>query len=92
MKLSQKKIEKISEQILALLFSKSPSLLFTSQIAQELARDEEFVKSLLLELKSKNLVKQINKNPKGKQYKRRSRWQLSDQAYLIYKQRQLNQA
>jgi len=88
MKISQKKREKISEQILALLYSKSPQALFTSQIAQEIARDEEFIKKILLELKNKNLIIEIKKNPKGIQYIRRLRWRLSDNTYKIYKKHQ----
>ena len=85
MKISEKKKEKISEQILAFLYSISPKLLFTSEIAQEIARDEEFVKMLLLGLNKKNLVVEIKKNPKGIPYIRRSRWKISDAAYRAYK-------
>jgi predicted transcriptional regulator with HTH domain len=46
MKISEQKIEKISEQILAMLYSISPKSLFTSHIAKEIARDEEFRKIL----------------------------------------------
>tara|TARA_Y100000310_G_C20588666_1_gene766793 strand:- start:127 stop:399 length:273 start_codon:yes stop_codon:yes gene_type:complete len=86
MKISYKKREKISEQILALLYSQSPKSLFTSQIAQEIARDEEFTKKLLIDLKVKKLVVEIKKNPKGIIYSRRSRWKLSDKTYMTYKQ------
>ena len=85
MKISDKKREKISEQILAFLFSVSPKPTFTSHIAQEIARDEEFVKKLLLELKSKKLIIEIKKNPEGIDYVRRSRWRLSDSTYQAYK-------
>ena len=88
MKISNKKKEKISEQILALLYSTSPKTLFTSQIAEEIARDEEFVKKLLNKLKEKKLVVEIKKNAQGIIYKRRSRWRLSDAAYLSYKNHQ----
>jgi predicted transcriptional regulator len=84
MKISNKKIEKISEQILALLYTKTPQNIFTSKIAEEIARDEEFVKKILLNLKDKNLVIEIKKNSKGIKYLRRSRWKLSDIAYKIY--------
>lgn len=87
MKISDKKKEKISEQILALLFSVSPKPLFTFNIAQEIARDEEFVKNLLLNLKKKNLVIEIKKNPLGTDYSRRSRWKLPDNVYQFYKNR-----
>ena len=85
MKISDKKREKISEQILAFLYSNNPKSLFTSHIAREIARDEEFMKKLLINLKSKKLIIEIKKNPKGNVYLRRSRWRLSDRTYLTYK-------
>ena len=88
MKISEKKREKISEQILAFLYSVSPKLLFTSYVAQEIARDEEFTKKLLLELKKKNFVIEVTKNPKGVPYLKRSRWKISDVAYQAYKKYQ----
>jgi len=87
-RISQQKKDKIAEQILHLLFDKSPQPLFTSQIANEIARDEEFTKSLLLELKSKSLVSEVSKNPKGIPYLRRQRWRLSNHAFKAYKNHQ----
>tara|TARA_Y100000310_G_scaffold340326_1_gene435692 strand:+ start:2691 stop:2966 length:276 start_codon:yes stop_codon:yes gene_type:complete len=75
------KKEKISEHILSILFDNFPKPLFTSKIAQEIARDEEFTKSLLEDLNNKQLTIPIQKNPKGIQYKRRIRWRLSNQAH-----------
>jgi hypothetical protein len=91
MKISEQKKEKIYEQILALLYSISPQSLFTLNIAKELARDEEFIKLLLLNLKKKDLVIEIKKNPKGMTYLKRSRWKLSDTAYQAYKKHQPTQ-
>ena len=91
MKISEQKKEKISEQILAFLYSVSPRALFTLNISQEIARDEEFVKTLLLTLKKKELVVEIKKSPKGIPYSRRSRWKLSDSAYMAYKKHQNEQ-
>ena len=88
MKLSDKKKEKISEQILALLYSISPKPMFTSHISEEIVRDDELVKVLLINLKKKGLVVEIKKNSKGKIYSKRSRWALSEQAYKIYKDKQ----
>ena len=85
MKISDKMKEKIHEQILAALYSHTPKAIFTSHLADEIARDEEFVKRLLLELKKKKLVLEIKKNPKGIDYVRRSRWKLSDTVYAMYK-------
>ncbi len=87
-KISEKKKEKIAEQILHYLFTTSPEPKFTSEIAQEAARDEEFTKAILQDLKNKDLIKEINKNPKGIPYIKRQRWILSDIAYKAYKQRQ----
>ncbi len=89
MKISEEKKERIYEQILAHLYSVSPKPQFTSHIAQEIARDEEFTKKLLFDLKKKFLVKDIRKNPKGKEYSRRIRWQLTKEAYKAYKQHNL---
>lgn len=89
MKISKEKREKISEQILLFLYLINPQPTFTSHIAQELARDEEFIKKILTELKNKKLVLEIKKNPKGTDYKRRSRWRLSDKAYQVYKENQI---
>ena len=88
MKISAKKKENISEQILTLLYSINPKPLFTLHIAQEIARDEEFIKKLLLGLKNQKLIIEIKKNPKGVSYIRRSRWKLSENTYKIYKSHQ----
>jgi len=85
MKIYEEKRKKISEQILAFLYSNMPKPIFTSHIAREIARDEEFVKKLLLNLKKQNLVNEIKKNSSGKEYLKRSRWNLSDKTYEIYK-------
>ena len=87
-KISQQKIEKIYEQILFYLYSTFPKQLFTSDIARELARDEEFIKQLLKELEKKELVIKIDKNPQGFQYSRRLRWRISNKAHNIYKKHQ----
>jgi predicted transcriptional regulator with HTH domain len=84
MKISREKREKISEQILSLLYSLNPQAIFTSNVARELARDEEFTKDLLVELKGKGLVLEIKKNPKGIDYLRRSRWKLTKVAFDAY--------
>lgn len=86
--ISDKKKQKISEQILYYLFSCSPDSKFTSDIAQEVARDEEFIKSLMLELQKKGLVVLVSKNSAGIVYQKRQRWRLSNQAYTIYSSRQ----
>ena len=87
-KISQQKKDKIAEQILHYLFEVSPQSQFTSKIAETIARDEEFTKLLLKDLKSKELIVEVNKNPQGIDYAKRQRWRLSNQAFDAYKQRQ----
>jgi len=86
MRLSQEKKDKIAEQILSFLYHIFPQSKFTAEIAREIARDEEFIKALMFELKNKGLVVAIKKNPKGIFYSRRIRWRLSNKAYEAYKQ------
>jgi len=88
--ISQKNKDKISEHILHYLFSIYPQSAFTNSIASETARDEEFTKFLLSELKKKNLIIEINKNPRGKEYTKRQRWRLSQEAFDAYKKHQSN--
>ena len=83
--ISKPKREKISEQILHHLFEQSPNAIFTSKIAESIARDEEFTKALLIELEKNKLVTKITKNPKGTEYLRRQRWRLSNSTYNIFK-------
>ena len=88
MKISLKKREKIAEQILAYLFSQNPKSIFTAHIAQEIARDEEFVKTILLDMKKKNFLVEVKKNKQGVDYIRRARWKLSEKTYIFYKNSQ----
>jgi len=90
MKISKKKRDKISEQILLFLYSVAPKPIFTAHIADEIARDEEFIKKLLLELENKKLIVKITKNSKGIKYLKRARWRLRDQVFQTYKHHQIN--
>jgi DNA-binding IscR family transcriptional regulator len=90
MKISEEKQKKISEQILAFLYSNMPKPMFTAHIAREIIRDEEFVKKLLLNLRKEGLVNEVKKNSSGKEYLKRLRWKLSDKAYEAYKRAALN--
>jgi len=87
-KISDKKKEKIAEQILHHLYNIFPKQIFTSEIAEELARDEEFIKSMLKELEKKGLIIRVDKNPQGIKYSHRLRWRISNKIYEIYKQQQ----
>ncbi len=83
-RISDEKIEKISEQILSYLYSVFPRLVFTVEVARELARDEEFVKRLLLGLEEKGLVVRVSKNSRGEVYLKRMRWRISNRAHEVY--------
>jgi len=88
MKLSQEKKDKITEQILHHLYQKFPEQPFTAEVAREIARDEEFIKRLLFELKEKGFVIPISKNKKGELFSRRLRWRLSPKVYDVYHSKQ----
>ncbi len=85
-KLSKKREERIKQDILSLLFERSPTALLTYSISEELCRDDEFTRRLLVELKSKGLVNEIKKSSKGEEYTRWRKWKLTNQAYKAYKQ------
>ncbi|MBC8435135.1 hypothetical protein H8D91_01390 [archaeon] len=87
-KISTEKKDKIKEQIIFYLYSIFPKQIFTSDIAKELARDEEFIKDLLRDLEKNELVVKIKKNPQGTEYIRRSRWRISNKAHEIYQRSQ----
>ncbi len=86
--ISQSKKDKITEQILHHLFTVAPESKFTVEISRELARDEEFILSILQNLEKKNMVVSISKNKEGTQYLRRKRWRLSNEVYDVYKKHQ----
>lgn len=88
MKISEEKKNKIIEQIIYYLYQSFPNYPFTAEISREIARDEEFIKKLLFELKDKNIVISIKKNNKGKIFSRKIRWKLSNKIYEIYHSKQ----
>jgi len=84
-RISQIKENRIKETILYFLFQNSPRALFTYHIAQEIARDEEYVKKLMQDLEGTGLVSGVKKNSAGIDYTRRIRWNLTSKAYDAYK-------
>lgn len=85
-RISEEKRNRIKSNVLSLLYEHFPRALFTAEISKLEARDEEFIKQLLLELQDKKLVSCIKKSPEGILYSRRCRWSLSPKAYSAYKQ------
>ncbi len=88
MKISTNKRDRIAEQVLLFLYHSFPKEPFTAEIAREIARDEEFIKKILFELKEKNLVLSVRKNKKGEPFSRRLRWRITSQVYDIYRSKQ----
>lgn len=88
MRLSQDKKNRIIEQILSFLYNTFPNQPFTAEIARETARDEEFIKRILFELKEKALVVPVMKNKKGEPFSRRLKWRLSNKVYEVYKSKE----
>jgi len=87
MRLSQEKRDRITEQILSYLYQAFPKQPFTAEVSREVARDEEFIKRLLFELKEKNLVIAIRRNSKGESFSRRVKWRLTNRVHDFYKSR-----
>ncbi len=84
-KISDKKIKKLKEHILSILYDYHFNPPFTSKIAEDLIRDEEFTLRLLIELKKEGFIEEINKNTDGKKYLSRKRWILNSKIYDQYK-------
>lgn len=84
-KLSNEKTQKIKEEILSILYHNTLKAMFTNSIAQELIRDEEFTKKLLLELKKEGLIDEIKRSKEGYEYCKWRRWKLSSKALEAYK-------
>jgi len=62
---------------LAILYEKNLKPFYTFQIAEEVARDDEFTLKLLKVMEKNGLVKQANKGSRRK-------WIMSDNAYKAY--------
>ena len=83
--ISDKNKKKIKEQILQILFENNLNSLYTSNIAEEIIRDEEFTLILLGELEKEGFIKKITKNSDGKTYLARKKWRLLPKIYSKYK-------
>jgi len=77
-RISQNTRHRIAEQVLGLLLEKYPVPLTTREVAHELVRDKEFVRSLLEMLRSHGMVRTFSKRT-GAAYSRWLKWQLTDE-------------
>ncbi|MEK6835386.1 MAG: hypothetical protein AABX61_03930 [Nanoarchaeota archaeon] len=80
---SDNKKERIKEEILRIIYESYPAFLYTYQVADSLIRDDEFVLSLLKELKGKNLLTCLEETT-GHNIKRK--WGLRKEVYDKYKE------
>jgi len=78
---SQAKKEKIKEEVLRIIYENYPNFLYTYQVAEHLIRDDEFILSLLNELKNKELVTCISETT-GRNVKRK--WGFTKEVYEKY--------
>lgn len=78
-RLSDKTTTLLKNDILAILYESSLKPMYTSHIATELRRDNEFVLKLLLELKKEKLVKEVKKGKRG-DYLARKKWVIPPEA------------
>ena len=61
-RISKKTFERIASDVVSVLYSRYPVPLTTRAIAREVARDNEFIKSVLTFLESKKLVVSVKKD------------------------------
>ena len=81
--ISEKRQERIKEDILSEMFEFYPKFEYTETISDRVNRDNEFILRLLKELKDKGFVGEINES-RGRKIKRK--WQLRKNVYETYKE------
>jgi hypothetical protein len=82
-RLSDKKRQKIKEEVLRVLYESSPLAISTFRVSEEVIRDNEFILGLIKEMERSGLVVGLRKNKGGK--KMRVKWRLSDKAFKGYR-------
>lgn len=83
-KLSEKTIQLLKDDIMSILYENPLKAMFTNEIAVELRRNNEFTKKLLLELKKKGLVEEVNKNKRGQEYLRNKKWRIPSRVLKVF--------
>ena len=73
-KLSKKTINLLKDDIVTVLYENPLKPMFTNEIAVALRRDNEFTKSLLLELREIGIITNIKMNKRKKEYLIRKKW------------------
>jgi len=85
-RVSDRKKEKIKEEILRVLYDNSPVAISTSSIANEIIRDNEFILGLLKDMERVGLVRGIRQDRNIKKKKVRIRWRMSNKAFKQYQE------
>ena len=81
-RISDRKKDRIKEEIIRELYENYPGFLFTEKISENVNRDNEFILGLLNELAKGKVVNALNES-KGLKVKRK--WQLDENAFDAYK-------
>ena len=81
-RLSEETTKLLKEDILSILYERPLVPLFTYQISRELRRDNEFTKTLLLNLKEEGLVEEIKKGKTGVFLARR-KWKIPNKVLEV---------
>lgn len=76
-RVSNKTFNKVAESVLAFLNERYPEPLTCREVAEEMARDNEFIKRVLEFLEKQGLIQQIYKSSEGRDYLRWTKWQLT---------------
>lgn len=80
--ISDNKKEKIKMDVLRFLYDEYPKMLYTYEVADALTRNDEFILSLLMELRNKKAVHWIEET-KGGKIKRK--WGMNELIHNTYK-------
>ena len=82
-RISEKTFKKIGENVLQVLYDAYPIAFTTTRVAEETARDNEFILKVLTYLEKKGFVTKVVSGKEG-QYERWMRWKLSKKAKELY--------
>lgn len=86
-RISSKTFKKICENVLQVLYDNYPIAFTTTRIAEETARDNEFILKVLTYLQEKGFVVRVESGKEG-EYQRWMRWKLSKKAKEHYTKKQ----
>jgi hypothetical protein len=80
-RISEENKEKIKSSVLRILFDESPKSISARFIAQEEARDKQFILKLLKELEKDKVVENVTA-----EFSRKSFWIMTNEAYKKYRE------